>query len=372
MKTKLIAWYLPQYHQIPENDEFWGEGFTDWGTVKKAKPLYKGHHQPRIPFNNNYYDLSIEDNIIWQAKLAKEFGIYGFGIYHYWFNNEKNLLTKPVEIIYNNKEIDINYFLAWDNASWVRSWSAVSGNAWAPVVDNNINKDEHCEILIPYILGNKNDWENHYRHICKYFNDNRYIKIDNKPVFVILQYDEKIDLMCQFWNELAQKDKFDGIYFIYKNKRWFDWGKNKKRFNYEPHYNGWMNPTIWERRLNKIKIFFNLPINTTYYNYDDIWRKIIKNAKNASPNEFLGAFVNYDDSPRRSYKGKIVKGASPYKFKKYLSKLIDISGKQEKDYIFITAWNEWGEGAYLEPDNITQFNYLVALKELLMSKQTDI
>lgn len=89
MRTKLIAWYLPQYHSIPENDEFWGKGFTDWVTVKKAQPLYRGHQQPRVPLNNNYYDLSIKDNIAWQAKLAKEYGIYGFGIYHYWFNNEK-------------------------------------------------------------------------------------------------------------------------------------------------------------------------------------------------------------------------------------------------------------------------------------------
>ena len=110
MKTKLITWYLPQYHRIPENDEFWGEGFTDWVAVKKAQPLFKGHQQPRVPMSNNYYDLSIKDNIVWQAKLAKENGIYGFGIYHYWFNNEKNLLTKPVEIIYDNKDIDINFF----------------------------------------------------------------------------------------------------------------------------------------------------------------------------------------------------------------------------------------------------------------------
>ena len=133
MKTKLIAWYLPQYHCIPENNVFWGEGFTDWVTVKKARPLFKGHQQPKTPLNNNYYDLSIKENVTWQAKLAKDYGIYGFGIYHYWFNNEKNLLTKPLEIIYNNKEIDIHYFMAWDNANWKRSWSAIEGNSWAPI-----------------------------------------------------------------------------------------------------------------------------------------------------------------------------------------------------------------------------------------------
>jgi len=365
MKTKLIAWYLPQYHCIPENNEFWGKGFTDWVTVKKAQPLFKGHKQPRIPLNNNYYDLSIKKNVAWQAKLAKDYGIYGFGIYHYWFNNEKNLLTKPLEIIHDNKEIDINYFLAWDNANWKKSWSAVNGNAW---ISLDKNKEECCNnngILIPYILGEEPDWENHYNHLLPYFKDKRYIKVNNKPMFTILQYDESIERMCQFWNALAQKDGFNGMYFIYKNKRWFGWAEDAIRFNYEPHYDGWLNPTIWERRVEKLTKILNITQNKNYYNYDTIWRRIIENAAETSSNEFLGAFVNYDDSPRRSTKGIVVKGASPQKFKYYLSKLIDISEKQEKDFIFITAWNEWGEGAYLEPDIMNKYEYLNAIKELI-------
>jgi hypothetical protein len=182
-----------------------GKGFTDWVTVKKAQPLFKGHQQPRIPLNNNYYDLSIKENVKWQAKLAKEYGIFGFGIYHYWFNNEKNLLTKPLDIIYANKEIDIHYYLAWDNASWKRSWSAVDGNAWAPIADNQDHSKE-SGILIPYIVGNESDWTNHYNHLRPYFKDVRYIKVNNKPMFTILQYDENIEKMCCHWNSMAQKD----------------------------------------------------------------------------------------------------------------------------------------------------------------------
>ena len=363
MKTKLIAWYLPQYHCIPENDEFWGKGFTDWVTVKNAKPLYKGHQQPRIPLNDNYYDLSIKENVAWQAKLAKEHGIYGLGIYHYWFNNEKNLLTKPVEIVYNNKDININYFFAWDNASWIRSWSALKGNVWASIAEREHNSKDNG-ILIPYILGDKNDWENHYRHLIPYFNDNRYIKVDNKPIFVILQHDENIEHMSKYWNLLAQKDGFNGMHFIYKNRRWYNWNKDVFRFNYEPHFDGWENPTIWERRVDKLKKLLNLPRNDSFYNYDTIWCKILKNAEKASPYEYLGAFVCFDDSPRRSTKGRIVKGASPEKFKNYLSKLLALSERQEKEFIFITAWNEWGEGAYLEPDIIHRFKYLDTISEL--------
>lgn len=365
MRTKFIAWYLPQFHRIPENDEFWGEGYTDWISVKKAKPLFRGHQQPRVPLNNNYYDLSIKENIAWQAQLAKEYGIYGFGIYHYWFNNEKNLLTKPVDIIYNNKDIDIHFFLSWDNANWKRSWSAVDGNDWAPIVDNNRERRNNPEILIPYILGDEDDWENHFNHILHLFKDERYIKVDNKPIFVILQYDKDIKKMCQHWNKLALEHGFNGMVFIFKNKRWFEWDKNDVRFNYEPHYDGWLNPTMWERRVEKLKKTLHFPVSTAIYDYDTIWKKILKNAEEASQKELFGAFVNYDDSPRRSIKGIIVKGASPDKFKNYLSRLIDISEKQGKEFIFITAWNEWGEGAYLEPDEINNYKYLNAIKELL-------
>lgn len=364
MKTKLIAWYLPQYHNIPENDEFWGKGFTDWVTVRKARPLYKGHLQPKVPLNNNYYDLSIKENVVWQAKLAKDNGIHGFGIYHYWFNDEKNLLTKPAEIIYDNQDIDINYFFAWDNASWIRSWSAINGNVWASIAEKKYDRHKDNGILIPYILGKEKEWENHFNHILHFLKDKRYIKVANKPVFVILQYDEDIKKMCKYWNDLAKKNGFAGIHFIFKNKRWFNWDENAIRFNYEPHYDGWDNPTMWERRIEKIKTIVKISSKNYFYNYDTIWKRIIKNAKEASPNELLGAFVGFDDSPRRINNGRIVKGASPEKFKQYLSKLIDISEKQNKDFIFITAWNEWGEGAYLEPDNINKYNYLSVIREL--------
>lgn len=362
MKTKLLTWYLPQYHSIPENNEFWGEGFTDWVTVRNAKPLYKGHLQPRIPHNNNYYDLAIRDNVEWQTRIAKEHGIFGFGIYHYWFNNEKNLLTKPAEIIRDNKDIDINYFFAWDNASWVRSWSALSGNAWAPVADQKYNKNGRT-VLIPYILGKENDWENHFNHLIDYFNDSRYIKVDNKPMFIILQYDNDIQKMCDYWDNLARLNGFDGMYFVFKNKRWFDWG-DIKRFNYEPHHDGWLNPTVWERRIEKIKRLFHLDTHVMIYDYDTTWKRILKSAESSSRNEYLGGFVNYDDSPRRSRRGIIVKGANPEKFKYYLSEICKISDRQNKDFLFLTAWNEWGEGAYLEPDTIYGYEYLNAIKEI--------
>ena len=173
--------------------------------------------------------------------------------------------------------------------------------------------------------------------------------------------------MCQHWNTLAQEHGFNGMYFIFKNKRWYEWDKNDVRFNYEPHHDGWLNPTMWERRIEKLKKILHIPVGTAIYNYDTIWKRIIQNSEKASRNELLGAFVNYDDSPRRSIKGRIVKGSSPEKFKKYLSDLIRISEKQRKEFLFITAWNEWGEGAYLEPDCANHYDYINIIKSLTNS-----
>ncbi len=370
MSTKIIAMYLPQYHSIPENDNFWGKGFTDWVTVKKATPLFGGHAQPKVPLNNNYYDLSVKENVKWQAELAVSNGIYGFGIYHYWFNNEKNLLTKPAEIIRDNDDICINYFLAWDNANWKRSWSNIEGNAWAPIADRKNNNGP--QILIEYILGNETDWENHYQSVKTHFIKKKYMKIDNKPIFVILQYSADIKRMCDYWNTLAIKDGFSGIHFIFKYKSEGKFVKkaliplSENQFVYEPNYSGWIGAGAYQLAVHKIKRKMGLYNSLRIFDYDSIWNSILYNAnhKFKSKNIVLGAFVSYDDSPRRGAQGTIVRGASPEKFKKYMKELIQIAQTQDKEYIFITAWNEWGEGAVLEPDTQYEYAYLDVIKEL--------
>lgn len=376
MKTKVIAMYLPQYHSIPENDKFWGKGFTDWTAVKKAKPLFDGHNQPRVPLNENYYDLSIKDNVVWQAKLAKKAGIYGFGVYHYWFNNEQNLLTKPAEIIRDNDDVDINYFLAWDNGNWKRSWSNVSGNAWAPTQDSDAQKNGP-EILIPYILGTEKDWENHYNHLLTHFKKNKYIKVDNKPVFIIFNYADDVAKMSEYWNQLAMKDGFDGIHVIYRN---LYTGRIKSgsivpahlyAFNYEPSHNGWFKTTLSQRIIRKIKSILGIyRPNEGYksYDYDTIWQSILTNAKGkySGSNFYHGGFIFYDDTPRRADRGgKLVEGATPEKFANYVKQLVEISESQGKELVMITAWNEWGEGAYLEPDTTNGLAYLEALSNVL-------
>lgn len=363
MKTKLIAMYLPQFHCIPENDEFWGKGFTDWVSVKKAKPLYEEHDQPRIPLNHKYYDLSIKENVKWQAELAKKHGIYGFGMYHYWFNNEKNLLTRPSEIIRDNDDIDINYCFAWDNGNWKRSWSNVQGNDWTPLQEHNTPKGP--AILIQYILGKEHDWECHFNYLLTHFKQERYIKKDGKPVFIIYNYSDDLIPMCEYWDKLAKSHGFEGVYIIFRYDKKYNIPSNYALYNYQPLTSAWRNRLSFQKV--KYKIFKMIHWNfIEKYDYDDVWKYLIKKAKKQKiPNYYHGGFVMYDDSPRRGQNGKIITGNSPKKFKKYMKELIDICNEQNKEFLFLTAWNEWGEGAYLEPDISNKFDYLESIKSLI-------
>ena len=362
-KLKIIAMYLPQYHITPENSEFWGEGYTDWEAVKKSKPLFNKHNQPRIPLGNNYYDLSDASNIKWQAELAKEFGIDGFGFYHYWFDADKNLLSKPCELLLKNKDIDINFFLSWDNASWKRTWSNVKiGNDWAPLYEKKT--EDGKEILAELIYGGEEEWKNHFYYLLDFFKDERYIKIDNKPIFSILNQDNNqivLKEMCDYWNYLAKKNGFDGVAFIGKKKN-NDINYTEYSFLYEPEWAGW----TWKNSIERLELKIKKSIykgSIQKFSYDRIWHNIIKNAKkNKESNLFYGGFISYDDTPRRGKNGKVVIGASPNKFRKYLYELCKVSCKQNKEFIFLVAWNEWGEGAYLEPDITTQYGYLKAVK----------
>ena len=160
VKTKIIAAYLPQFHETKENNEFWGEGFTDWVGVKKAKPQFRGHIQPKVPLDNKYYDLLDVNTIKWQTTLANKYGVDGFNIYHYWFKNGKKMLNKPAELILENKDINIKFFFSWDNCSWVRSWSSIQGNNWTP--ENN-NGKKQCLLELDY--GDEKQWEKHFNYL---------------------------------------------------------------------------------------------------------------------------------------------------------------------------------------------------------------
>lgn len=365
-KIKVIANYLPQYHRIPENDKWWGEGFTDWVAVKKSEPLYSGHNQPRVPYNNNYYSLDQPDAIRWQAELANRYGIFGFGIYHYWFSSEQQLLQKPAEILLAHKDIDINYMFIWDNLTWKRTWSKLNrGLDWAPNYDNTVENHEPKDsgILAELVYGSEEDWKKHYNYLVPFFKDRRYIKKDNRPVFSVFQPRNDIDTlhkMAQCWNELAKKDGFDGILFLSKDSIWPE--RMEGKMKYAPFA-----PTNWRVFLEyKMKDYVAKRKKCAgLFDYDKCWKNILADAKRSKPDTYLCGFVRYDDTPRRGNKARIVINETVEKFKKYMKELLSISKEQNKEFVFLMAWNEWGEGAYLEPDTVDGESYLSALRDVI-------
>ncbi len=375
---KLIAFYLPQFHRFPENDVWWGEGFTEWTNVKKAERLFPWHNQPRIPYKNNYYNLdkNFRETMMWQINIAKKYGLYGFCFYHYWFKNGKKLMEKPIEKFLEDKSLDIPFCLSWANEPWTRAWDGSTK-----------------EIIMPQEYGNEIEWKQHFEYLMAFFKDKRYIKVNNKPMILIyrLELIPRLDEMLSLWIRLATEAGFPGLYIVSQGSV-YGITQNKSLYIddyilYEPGYTHvefsrkgrnlkkqiLTSPCIWltvsiqtvKRYIStKLKIK-SVTMNTTILNYDIFWKHILNRKYN---NHMIpGAFVDWDNSPRRGKNGaRIFKGATPKKFEKYMRKLIKKTKKEtDKDMIFIDAWNEWAEGTYLEPDIKNGYGYLKALKAAL-------
>jgi hypothetical protein len=194
------------------------------------------------------------------------------------------------------------------------------------------------------------------------------MKLDNKPVFGIYNANDKIYEMCEYWNELAIQNGFDGINIIFQCGGRNDIPSQYLKYRYEPHASSWYDKSVMRKLADKAMKVLHCSPKTTLYDYDSIWKRLLGNARKGEDTAFYGAFAGYDDTPRRGKLGaKIVKGATPEKFERYFSELVKISASQNKEFVFLTAWNEWGEGAYIEPDTISGFSYLEAVKRSLVN-----
>lgn len=364
---KVLAYYLPQFHRVPENDVWWGEGFTEWSNVKKAQPLFEGHYQPRIPAGENYYDLTDVNNIKWQAELARDNGVYGFCLYHYWFDG-KLLLNKPMELLRDHKEIDVNYCICWANENWTNGW----------VSDNN-------RILIEHHYDNQEDWKAHFEYLLTYFKDDRYIMVDGKPLLVIYYptlAGKSLKPMMDYWNEEAIKAGFNGITFVYQHSLYYlDKSAHKEYFQYgiefEPGFSQRTMAHIKDTssinnriRLttflqNKLHIYLqrNAPEKVTMLDFDKVWEEVLH--QELEENIFPGAFVGWDNTPRKGARGSVMANSTPEKFKKYFKRLVEKTRNSGKDFIFLFAWNEWSEGGYLEPDEKYGTSYIEAVRDAL-------
>ena len=367
---KIIAFYLPQFHAFPENDEWWGKGFTEWTNVKSAKPLFKGHYQPRIPLNKNYYNLTDVNALKWQADIAKKYGIYGFCYYHYWFDGHM-LMENPMELMLENKEVDLPFCICWANENWTKAWAQHSR-----------------KVLIAQTYGDRKDWERHFNYLLPFFKDKRYIYKDGMPVFVIYRPEliPTLRPMLELWDQLAKQNGLKGIVYMYQqhdyDHRTADTGDLfSYAIEYEPGRVRGYYPKFpkKEQQICSLKISFrrglNLLVNKLHlkqtklssvcYSYDDAWKRIL--ALKPTDNKLMpGAFVDWDNTPRYKSRASIFQGATPEKFERYLTQQIcHARDDYKKDMIFMFAWNEWGEGGYLEPDEKYGYGMLEAVHNAL-------
>ena len=350
---KKYAYYLPQFHEIPENNEWWGQGFTEWTNVKRAIPLYENHVQPKHSLNDNYYCLDNPDTLIWQAKVANNYGVDGMIFYHYYFCGKK-LLEKPAEMLLNEKNIPIKFFFCWANHSWYRSWEGSK------------------ELLIEQCYGGKKDWEEHFQYLLPFFKDLRYEKKDNKPLLMIFKSDfkEKNEYL-EYLNKRCSENGLNGLCAIEILEKpnlesIENFSTNISNCTHFIHLREPASsldlmrndPKYFFRRLgNKISKYLR-KYGVKYiekFNGDELYQYLI-DTKIDRDNLIRGVCFEWDNTPLHGCRGYVITPPSKEKFMKYMDTIKD------SEYVFINAWNEWAEGMMLEPTEENGYKYLEWIK----------
>lgn len=380
MKARVIAFYLPQFHPVEVNDKYWGKGFTEWRNVAKARPLFRGHNEPRIPADLGYYDLRMPEVREQQAALAEEAGVEGFCYWHYWFGNGKEVLERPFDEVVRSGDPDFPFCLGWANHSWTtRTWTKIKSNA----EDSYIFKQEYP--------GEK-DYMDHFYRLLPAFKDNRYITVDGKPLFLIFDLNGFNDFINfkNVWNNLAEENGLPGFYFVsHTSTVPIINRKNRKEL---------LHPDVLAE--NAVKLAFEKgadAVETLNLQYAELKTKglLYKVCGAASRSKLNGLFLekydygkivsNYqigcaqqenifpeilvgnDRSPRAGRKAIIYYNATPENFYKGAKKAIELVEKKNKEHriIFLNSWNEWGEGSYMEPDTKYGKEFIYQLRRAL-------
>lgn len=381
MEARIIANYLPQFHPIPENDKFWGKGFTEWTNVAKAKPVFWGHYQPRIPADLGFYDLRLPEVREQQAQLAKEAGVEGFCYWHYWFGNGKRLLERPFKEVLKSGKPDFPFCLCWANHSW-------TNKSWKKDCTNDI------VIAEQKYLG-KVDYTNYFYDTLPAFKDHRYITVDGKPLFVIYDpyhFPDIKEFIC-LWRELAEKNGLKGIYFVGMCNSTTTIQRNENGSLKRVIPNLASSKDVYESLLDlgfdglnslgksraemlssgKWRRIFSLYIHQKFpwlpvqkYNYPKVVKHFFS-PEDKWENIYPTVMPQWDRTPRAGKKEGIYYNSTPQNFKKHLEDALTIvEGRPyEHKILFLRSWNEWAEGNYVEPDLKFGHGFLDAIKECI-------
>ena len=379
MKARVIALYLPQFHPIPENDEWWGKGFTEWYNVAKSKPLFKNHYQPKIPTELGFYDLRLPEVREQQAEMARYAGIEGFCYWHYWFGNGRQLLERPFSEVLCSGKPDFPFCLGWANHTW-------SSKTW--------NKEKHENtpgVLVEQTYQGVDDYTKHFYSVLPAFKDERYITVDGKPFFLLFDPFNFSDVInfINCWRELAEKNGLKGIHFVAKvsnatfRNRYIEINQKQQVSEAERNFKYILSKGFdainssgqtranmmakgiiqsYFREFLKRKLNFNIidkieqkKVNKYLYTIEDEWENV-----------YPTILPNFDRTPRTN-KDVLYINSTPEVFRKNILDCIErVKNKSEQHRIIILkSWNEWGEGNYVEPDIKYGRGYLDVLHDCL-------
>jgi hypothetical protein len=351
LNARCIAFYLPQYHPIPENDEWWGKGFTEWRNVAKARPLFRGHHQPNLPGELGFYDLRVPEVREAQATLAKEHGIEGFCYWHYWLGNGRRLLQRPFQEVVDSGTPDFPFCLAWANHPWTGVWFGSK------------------EVLAEQTYPGLEDYQRHFDYLLTALTDKRYITVDGKPLIYIYRPHDLPDPneLCNLWRNAAQLAGLKGLHIVaegipaarckllgfdaysYSNHRLIGFRKSHQ--------------SLVRRLRDKILGRGKSP---EVYTYEEAMSLFLR--PGISPlNEYPSIVPNWDSTPRLGRNGVVLHKSTPELFRIHVREaLAKVEHKPAQQRIlFAKSWNEWAEGNYLEPDLRFGRRYLEVLHEEL-------
>lgn len=348
--VKVIAFYLPQFHPIPENNEWWGKGFTEWTNVTKAVPYFEGHDQPQLPGELGYYDLRLSEIREEQARLARAHGIYGFCYYYYWFNGRR-ILERPLEEVFASGKPDLPFCICWANENWTRTWDGA---------DNHI------------LLAQKHDEESDaafIRDVLPMFHDPRYITVDGAPLLIIYRPEilPNPSKTLRIWRKICKEEGFDSVHIAMAQS----FGAEDPReygfdsaVQFPPH-------GIQAEQINSKVAGLHPGFTGKIYDYQEaVDYEICRGVPDYRL--FRTAMPGWDNTPRKNLAGNIFHGTTPEKFKSWLSGIIEYTREhlpENQRFVFINAWNEWAEGAHLEPDRKNGSAYLQVVRQCLENKQ---
>ncbi len=360
--AKIISLYLPQYHPIPENDEWWEKGFTEWHNTVRARKLFRGHKQPRVPADLGFYDLRLPETREAQAEMASKYGVEGFCYWHYWFGGNRRLLERPFKEVLESGKPDFPFCLGWANHSWYRkNWGGKGKN----------------KLLIEQRYLGRDDYEKHFFEMLPAFQDKRYIRVDNRLFFIIHSplASPEISVFIETWRKLSKECGLGDFYFAGQTAD----NRCKKEilaagldavYNYDVFNIHHKRPLIVKAFYLIQRKLFSIP---TTFNYRKAVEYMVTEEKDSSIDSIPTIAPNWDHSPRSGANGIILKNSKPEFFKKLVLKALSVVDKKPKNQqvIILASWNEWGEGNYMEPDTEFGLGYLEALRDSIMEFESN-